>query len=266
MISSPIPTSNNINIQKSCSTIYLIQAFFFWLNVSSYHIWSKLAKNHNEHKFEENKKLMRFAIYAQGMPLLICLLTLCVDELGENVKDLNKPNMGVYGCHLGYSRDTERPSFFETSLFLYLFLFVTMIMIANTIFLSLTFIKLKEGFDRQKDILHKQKKIWDQFMIITRCSILMGALWLLELISAALHVEYERDDICYAEFILDAPNLLIGFLIFLFQVVKKPVYDNLKTKVLHLTSKPRNLSFASRSRTGTFSTTAASSNHMTSAL
>merc|ERR1719410_644269 len=129
-----------------------------------------------------------------------------------------------------------------------------MIMIANTIFLILTFIKLREGF-KNKEILHKQIKFWNQFMIITRCSIVMGALWLLELISAALHVEYEKDDICYAQFILDAPNLLIGFLIFLFQVVKKPVYDGLKTKVLHMTSKPGNMSFASRSRAGTVTTT-----------
>ena len=93
------------------------------------------------------------------MPLFICLLTLSIDEAGgENMKDLHKPNMGVYGCHLGYNRENESPIFFETSFFLYLFLFVTMILIANTFFLVLTFKKMREGFKNREKNIQRQGK------------------------------------------------------------------------------------------------------------
>ena len=67
---------------------------------------------------------------------------------------------------------------------------------------------------------------WEQFLTVARVSILMGkqieimytqdynieilgTFWLFELISAALHVEYEKNYICYIQFILDAPNLFV---------------------------------------------------------
>ena len=67
---------------------------------------------------------------------------------------------------------------------------------------------------------------WEQFLTVARVSILMGkqikvtytpnynieilgTFWLFELISAALHVEYEKNFICYIQFILDAPNLFV---------------------------------------------------------
>ena len=72
------------------------------------------------------------------------------------------------------------------------------------------------------------KRNWEQFLTVARVSILMGkhkqieityhsnynieilgTFWLFELISAALEVEYEKNDICYIQFILDAPNLCI---------------------------------------------------------
>ena len=85
------------------------------------------------------------------MPLLICLLTLCVDELGDdNVKNVNKPNMGDYRCFLGFNKQGGGQSFFETSIFLYFFLFVTLIVIANTVFLVLTFKILREGFKNKE--------------------------------------------------------------------------------------------------------------------
>ena len=70
------------------------------------------------------------------------------------------------------------------------------------------------------------KRNWEQFLTVARVSILMGkqieimytqnyyieilgTFWLFELISAALHVEYEKNYICYIQFILDAPNLFV---------------------------------------------------------
>ena len=46
----------NILCQKN---IISFQATFFWLNVSSFNIWSKLTRGHSGHKLSESKKLMR---------------------------------------------------------------------------------------------------------------------------------------------------------------------------------------------------------------
>ena len=37
----------------------------------------------------------------------------------------------------------------------------------------------------------------------------LGALWLLELISAFLQLKFKRKDICYILYILDTPNLCV---------------------------------------------------------
>ena len=157
---------------QELDNIISFQATFFWLNVSSFNIWRRLTRGFSRQKLCEDKKILRlvypkvnshfkfnfrFALYAHGMPLLICLLTLLVDELGGDiVKDMNKPNMGVYGCFLGYSTIGERPSFFETSLFLYFFLFVAIIVIANTVFLIMTLKFLKDGFGNKAKNLKSQ--------------------------------------------------------------------------------------------------------------
>ena len=47
--------------------------------------------------------MFRYFVYSQGAPLIIVLLTLVVDEVGQAQDDntVNKqllPNMGIYGC------------------------------------------------------------------------------------------------------------------------------------------------------------------------
>lgn len=92
------------------------------------------------------------------MPLLICLLTLLVDEFGDNVPYLNKPNMGEYGCFLGFPFKADRPSFFETSYFLYFFLFVTLLIMANAGFLIHTMKILRDGFKNKEENIKNQGK------------------------------------------------------------------------------------------------------------
>ena len=103
----------------------------------------------------------RYFAYAQGMPLIVSLITACADNIGS-VPDLQKPNMGEYGCFLGYSANSEKPSFsqfskfFASSYFLYLYLYLMLILIANTVFLVLTLIKLREGFKTIEDDIKSQ--------------------------------------------------------------------------------------------------------------
>merc|ERR1712012_1314166 len=135
------------------------------------------------------------------MPLIVTLITVCADNIGS-VPDLQKPNMGEYGCFLGYQRIEPKPSFFATSYFNYLYLYLILILIANTVFLILTLIKLREGFKTIEDDIKSQgrnetpgevkRRLWGQFMTVARISILMGVFWVFELISIALTVELMR--------------------------------------------------------------------------
>jgi len=219
---------------------YFFLAYFFWLNVGSFNIWNKLTNFKHNH-MGEDKRFLKYFAYAQGMPLIVSFITICVDNIDpDSVPDLQRPNMGQYGCFLGYARDVDRPSFFATNYFLYLYLYLTLILTANTVFLVLTLIKLREGFKNIEDDIKSQgrnetpeevkRRLWGQFMTVARISILMGVFWVFELISIALTVEYDENDFCYVKFILDTPALCTGLILFLFTVAKKPVYRGMKQK------------------------------------
>ena len=92
------------------------------------------------------------------MPLLICIITLLVDEFGKNVKNVNKPNMGEYTCFLGIDTVKPRPNFFETSYFLYFFLYVLLLIIANAGFLIHTLKILRDGFKNKEQNIKNQGK------------------------------------------------------------------------------------------------------------
>jgi len=219
---------------------YFFLAYFFWLNVGSFNIWNKLTNFKHNH-MGEDKRFLKYFAYAQGMPLIVSFITICVDNIDpDSVPDLQQPNMGQLGCFLGYGENKDRPSFFATSYFLYFYLYLILILTANTVFLVLTLIKLREGFKNIEDDIKSQgrnetpeevkRRLWGQFMTVARISILMGVFWVFELISIALTVEYDENDFCYVKFILDTPALCTGLILFLFTVAKKPVYRGMKQK------------------------------------
>ena len=64
----------------------------------------------------------RYVAYAQGLPLLIVLMTLAVDSgrpRGCDAEDRWYPNMGVYRCFLGDQRTNIHLNYIETADFLY---------------------------------------------------------------------------------------------------------------------------------------------------
>ena len=65
----------------------------------------------------------RYVAYAQGLPLLIVLMTMAVDSRrpeGCDAEDRWFPNMGIYHCFLGDKLTNIRPNYVETASFLYL--------------------------------------------------------------------------------------------------------------------------------------------------
>ena len=69
-------------------------------------------------------------LYAQGVPLLISLVTAIIDNYGSC--DYISPNMGRYTCFLGaeFSPDAL---FIFTPVFIYNYLIISIIMVSNLI-------------------------------------------------------------------------------------------------------------------------------------
>jgi len=89
---------------------YFFLAFFLWINAMSFNIWYKFTRSFGVKFGSDWKTFMRYFSYAQVIPLIICLFTLLVDQLGKNMEFENKetrnflPNMGEYSCFLGRDR------------------------------------------------------------------------------------------------------------------------------------------------------------------
>ena len=141
---------------------YSFLAFFFWMNVMAMDIWIKF-RNMSPHtdKELEKKKLIRYSIYAQGTPLLVCSLTAIVDSFAANkyAQDLlHYPEMGVYSCFLGSQRTGGRVTYFERPEFIYFGSFIILILIGNAVLLALTTSKFVESWKNQEEL----RKIQDR--------------------------------------------------------------------------------------------------------
>jgi len=73
---------------------------------------------------KDQKMYARYFSYAQGLPLVIVMITAIVDARTREViddvtDDAYLPNMGVYDCFLGDQKRDPKPSYFSTAKFLY---------------------------------------------------------------------------------------------------------------------------------------------------
>ena len=141
--------------------MYFFLAFSFWINTMSFNVWMKFAvmsiqANTRTTKEKENKKFLKYAIYAQGMPLLIVAITAIIDGTATRgcPEDLiHYPNMGKYGCFLGAVVTAEHQSFFGRPEFIYFYVFLLILQLFNTFFLGHTLWFLNEGWKNQKKLI-----------------------------------------------------------------------------------------------------------------
>ena len=141
---------------------YSFLAFFFWMNVMAMDIWIKF-RNMSPHtdKELEKKKFIRYSIYAQGTPLLVCSLTAIVDSFAacKYAQDLlHYPEMGVYSCFLGSQRTGGRVTYFERPEFIYFGSFIILILIGNAVLLALTTSKFVESWKNQEELRKIQER------------------------------------------------------------------------------------------------------------
>ena len=142
-----------------------------------FNIWrmfKTLKKRHMNSKGNLRKFLL-YALYAQGMPLLICVLTAIVDSLRPGGQiTLHFPNMGIYSCFIGESEQVYH-HYFGSARFIYFDLFMLLILLSNTFFLGSVCSALWKGWKNQQVLGGPaQTQRSDQAAIVIRLFIILG--------------------------------------------------------------------------------------------
>ena len=120
------------------------------------HVWRMFKVGGVRRTFREDlRKFGYYALYAQGAPLLINIITAIVDstkeerEHGEGLRiTKHYPNMGELTCYLGQNKDTNL-SYFGTSKFIYSHLFMMLVQIVNAGFMISIGMVLYKGWENQ---------------------------------------------------------------------------------------------------------------------
>ena len=127
----------------------------FWINAMGFHTWRVFNMRSSKKPFrEDRKKFLLYALYAQGFPLLINIVTAIIDS-GRDKISAHYPTMGEIKCFLGESKDNwhEHPSYFESAKFIYHDLFMFLGQLVNAVFLISIAKVLKRGWKNQAERL-----------------------------------------------------------------------------------------------------------------
>ena len=127
----------------------------FWINVMGFHIWKLFNVGGSKKPFREDlKKFLLYALYAQGVPLLINIITAIIDSRKDGITS-HYPNMGDVTCFLGEGKEQkmEHPSYFESAMFIYNDLFMFLVQMVNGAFLISIGKVLRRGWNDQAERL-----------------------------------------------------------------------------------------------------------------
>ena len=120
----------------------------FWINAMGFNLWKVFNFPRSKNR-ESITRFLKYCLYAQGVPLLISIITATADELRPNHKVTpHFPNMGVVRCFVGEHYD-EGLSYFASAKFIYMDLFILLIQIASIFFLGSIYMVLFKGWENQ---------------------------------------------------------------------------------------------------------------------
>ena len=129
----------------------------FWINAMGFHIWRLFNIGGSKKPFREDlKKFLFYALYAQGVPLLINVVTAIVDSSNPAKTTKHYPNMGEFRCFLGDPTGEAKEmkaEYYESAKFIYNDLFMFLIQLVNGAFLISIGIVLKRGWADQAERL-----------------------------------------------------------------------------------------------------------------
>ena len=238
-------------------------AFFFWMSSMAINITYTFTQSFRHSKAQDRnhtKGLILHILYAQGLPLLITIVTIIMDNQDPGQGKI-LPNMGVYQCFLGEQATSEPGSFFKTPEFLYFYLIIAILMIINLICFIVTGANLVSHWSKAK-VMKKSKNNntpLEHAKILGSLFVIMGGPWLFEIISE--YVKHTSPGAFNVRLALDIINLLQGILIFLALVCKTQVLRPLKKTITSGFSKDSQRSDATAtSKTSTVSMSSTRSN------
>ena len=117
-----------------------------------------VSRRSNASFTNESKTFLFFGIYAQGLPLLVCIVTAIADACREEKKvgdgfktSLYFPNMGAVRCFVG-EHFGDGTTYFASSKFLYHDMFMVIIQMFNLYFYGSICVGLCKGWENQDSI------------------------------------------------------------------------------------------------------------------
>ena len=126
----------------------------FWINAMGFNLW-KVFNFHSSKKRESIGRFLKYCLYAQGVPLLISIVTAIVDqfrpkneETGIHFVTPHFPNMGVVRCFVGEHFE-DGLTYLGSAKFIYMDLFMLLVQIANIFFLGSICNVLIKGWENQ---------------------------------------------------------------------------------------------------------------------
>ena len=122
---------------------YIIQhtwvSFFCWTSAMALNITKRFNNLLSRQENNSNRVLILNILFAQGLPMILTLVTVLMDELGGC--DQSLPNMGYFNCFLGEEFNPEK-RFHELSIFFYYYLIISVLLVFNVLCFIITGINL----------------------------------------------------------------------------------------------------------------------------
>jgi hypothetical protein len=250
---------------------YLLQHFFlsamFWINAMGFHIWRLFnVGSSRKTRREDQKTLLFYALYAQGVPLLINIITAIIDSTRDRITP-HYPNMGELRCFLGESK-MKHPNYFKSAKFIYNDIFLFLVQFVNGFFLISIGKVLRRGWNDQAERLklmgeekagfqEKFFKAASNGTIVLRIFVILGVPWVFELISTVIshyHDECQPTSVRVIVFITDLFVCFAGFFIFLTMVVKKEYLKGMRDQATEALSSYGIISPSARDNDGSLMT------------
>nr|AXC32920.1 G-protein coupled receptor Mth-like 11 protein [Dastarcus helophoroides] len=221
-------------------------ASFCWLNVMCYDIWVTFGAPKGfigvHQRKRDRKKFLLYNLHGWGTPIFLVSLVFAF-HYSEVLPKSFHPYIGLYSCYLDRLAGNYAHLIFSV-------LPTAVIEIVNFVLFIKTItycIRVKSEINRMNDTCKAEGKIKlaadkENFILLVKLSIVMGILFLFEVVSAVVDLKKNKT-LEYLEVVWDTFNSLQGVFIFIIFICKRKIYREICTKLGF--SKTRKMSLSS---------------------
>lgn len=197
---SLVPGSVSCLLLATGMQFFFLSAFF-WLNTMCVNIWWTF-RDFRPSSLERNQELLRlrlYSAYAWGVPLLICAIAACMDQLPESETSLLRPGFGQTFCWF----DNR-----SLAIFAYFYGPIGLLLCANIMLFISTTHQLTCGLWKRDDVKSTSEKS-ALGRVCLKLVVVMGVTWIWDIISWLVGGPHD------AWLLTDLINALQGVFIFI---------------------------------------------------